>query len=120
MSVLSARDLRVTYRTKGGDVPAVRGVDIEIDRGHVLGLAGESGCGKSTVARTLLRLEEYTGGAVYWARHCGVAPDDDLSYLREFEHLTLARVLLAAETGYSIDEALVVAEAGGYRRGVTG
>jgi len=60
VSVLSARDLRVTYRTKGGDVPAVRGVDIEIDKGHVLGLAGESGCGKSTVAGAILRLHAPT------------------------------------------------------------
>jgi peptide/nickel transport system ATP-binding protein len=56
VSVLSVRDLRVTYRTKGGDVPAVRGVDLEIDKGHVLGLAGESGCGKSTIASAILRL----------------------------------------------------------------
>ena len=56
MSVLSARDLRVTYRTKAGDVPAVRGVDLDIDRGQVLGLAGESGCGKSTIGGAILRL----------------------------------------------------------------
>ena len=56
MSVLSVRDLHVTYRTKGGDVPAVRDVTFDIDRGHVLGLAGESGCGKSTIAGAILRL----------------------------------------------------------------
>src|SRR5262245_45014487 len=62
MGVLSVRDLRVTYRTKAGDVPAVRGVDLAIDRGHVLGLAGESGCGKSTIAGAILRLHSATTG----------------------------------------------------------
>jgi len=56
MSVLNVEDLRVTYTTKGGDVPAVRGVSFSIDRGEVLGLAGESGCGKSTIAGAILRL----------------------------------------------------------------
>ncbi len=56
MSVLSVRDLNVTYRTKGGDVPAVRGVSFDIEKGRVLGLAGESGCGKSTIAGAILRL----------------------------------------------------------------
>jgi peptide/nickel transport system ATP-binding protein len=56
VSVLSVRDLRVTYSTKGGDVPAVRGVTFDIEKGQVLGLAGESGCGKSTIAGSILRL----------------------------------------------------------------
>jgi peptide/nickel transport system ATP-binding protein len=54
--LLSVRDLRVTYRSSAGDVPAVRGVDFDLGRGETLGLAGESGCGKSTVAGALLRL----------------------------------------------------------------
>jgi peptide/nickel transport system ATP-binding protein len=56
MTVLSVRDLFVTYRTQGGPVPAVRGVSFDIDRGEVIGLAGESGCGKSTVVNAILRL----------------------------------------------------------------
>ena len=56
MSVLSVRDLSVTYHSSTGPVPAVRGVDLSVDKGEVLGLAGESGCGKSTIVNAVLRL----------------------------------------------------------------
>jgi peptide/nickel transport system ATP-binding protein len=54
--VLSVRDLHVTYRGAGGDVPAVRGIDLDVHGGETVGVAGESGCGKSTMAMALLRL----------------------------------------------------------------
>ncbi|WP_178918140.1 ABC transporter ATP-binding protein [Natronomonas gomsonensis] len=48
------------------DVKAVDGVDIEIKEGETLGLVGESGCGKSSLGRTLLQLEDVTAGSAYY------------------------------------------------------
>jgi peptide/nickel transport system ATP-binding protein len=56
VSLLELRDLHITYRSERGDVPAVRGVNLTIDPGETVGLAGESGCGKSTIAGAVLRL----------------------------------------------------------------
>ncbi|GAA1800445.1 ABC transporter ATP-binding protein [Leucobacter iarius] len=54
--LLTIEDLRVTYRSSRGEVPAVRGVSLALDAGRTLGIAGESGSGKSTIASAVLRL----------------------------------------------------------------
>ena len=55
-ALLDIRDLTVTYRSERGEVPAVRGVSLAIDAGETIGIAGESGSGKSTMAQAVLRL----------------------------------------------------------------
>ena len=69
--LLSVRGLKKHYPITGGllrrevgRVRAVDGISFDVHRGETLGLVGESGCGKSTAARTLLRLEEPTDGTV--------------------------------------------------------
>src|SRR5690606_5975386 len=67
MTLLEVEDLTVSYRIAGGEAPAVRGVSFSLDPGSKLGVAGESGCGKSTVALALLRLLPKTariGGSI--------------------------------------------------------
>jgi peptide/nickel transport system ATP-binding protein len=69
---VEVEDLRVWFPIKSGlvldrhvgDVRAVDGVSFTIDRGETFGLVGESGCGKSTVGRTLLRLYRPTAGRI--------------------------------------------------------
>jgi len=54
--LLQVDNLWVRYHTGSGEVPAVRGVSFVVERGRSLGVAGESGCGKSTMAHAILRL----------------------------------------------------------------
>jgi ABC-type dipeptide/oligopeptide/nickel transport system ATPase component len=54
--LLDVRGLRTSFHTSDGIVRAVTGVDFHVDRGEVMGLVGESGCGKTVTSLSLLRL----------------------------------------------------------------
>ena len=56
MSLLKVNQLRVYYKTKKGVVRAVDGVSFEVEEGETFGIVGESGCGKSTIAKAIIKI----------------------------------------------------------------
>ncbi|MBQ3660628.1 MAG: ABC transporter ATP-binding protein [Firmicutes bacterium] len=81
-TILRVEHLSVDYKIKAGWLSAVNDVSFSIDRGKVLALVGESGCGKSTVAHTIMRLSidhnERIGGNIFFE-------DRDLTKISEAE-----------------------------------
>lgn len=54
--VLDVKDLRVSFHTYAGEVQSVRGVSFHLNKGETLAIVGESGCGKTVTAKSLMRL----------------------------------------------------------------
>lgn len=70
MSVLQIEDAVVEFHSRArGTVRAVDGVSLEVDRGRVVGLVGESGCGKSSLARAVVGLERLAAGQIRYGGH---------------------------------------------------
>ena len=72
--VLDIQDLHVSFDTYAGEVKAVRGVTLHVDEGEVLAIVGESGCGKSVTAQTIMKLSpmppaRIVSGAIDLAGH---------------------------------------------------
>lgn len=59
--VLDIRDLKSHFFTAKGEIPAVDGVSIEVPAGKIIGIVGESGCGKSMTAKSIMGLLKYPG-----------------------------------------------------------
>ncbi|HUU07834.1 MAG TPA: ATP-binding cassette domain-containing protein, partial [Thermoplasmata archaeon] len=56
MALLEVKGLRTYFKTQEGTLKAVDGVDFTVEKGQALGLAGESGCGKTTAALSIMKL----------------------------------------------------------------
>src|SRR5439155_882209 len=81
------RDLRTSFFLEGGEARAVDGVSFALDAGRVLGLVGESGCGKSVTALSLMRLVpppgRIVGGEVFFdGRDLLTLPERDMRAVR--------------------------------------
>ncbi|WP_017585002.1 ABC transporter ATP-binding protein [Nocardiopsis ganjiahuensis] len=96
MSLLEIKDLKVHFPIKRGviidrtigHVRAVDGVSLSIEQGQTYGLVGESGCGKTTLGRAVLRLNEITEGEV-WFNGRDLAGLDSESMRRERANLQM-------------------------------
>ena len=82
--ILSVRDLHTEFAAQEGTVRAVDGVSFDVFEGRTLGVVGESGCGKSVTARSILGIVErpgkVTGGQIMLRRAKGGAPVDLLTF----------------------------------------
>jgi len=91
--ILSVADLRVSFATDEGVVHAVDGVSFDVNPGEVVAIVGESGCGKSVTAQTLIGLTRspnatISGTATFGGRDLIGMPDDELRTLRG-EHIAM-------------------------------
>ncbi len=64
--LIDVQNLKKYFKVKGGTLKAVDNVSFAIHKGETLGLVGESGCGKTTVGRSIVRLYKPTGGDIYF------------------------------------------------------
>ena len=70
-SLLEVKNLSFSFRTYGGVVKAVRNVSFDVRPGEILGIVGESGCGKSVTVHSIMRLTPKSNRAVYHAPESG-------------------------------------------------
>jgi len=62
--ILEVQDLHVSFHVRGGEVQAVRGINFSVNKGEAVAIVGESGCGKSVTAQTVMRLIPSPPGVV--------------------------------------------------------
>ncbi len=65
-ALLEVKDLKKYFNTRGGMLHAVDGINFTLEAGKTLGVVGESGCGKTTLGRTILHLLDITDGQIFF------------------------------------------------------
>ena len=82
--LLEVKELKKYFATRGGQLHAVDGINFTLDKGKTLGVVGESGCGKTTLGRTILHLLDITDGQLFFEGKDITAPTKkELFALRE-------------------------------------
>ena len=87
MALMEIKQLKTYYFTPEGTVRAVDGVSLKLEKGQALGLVGESGCGKTTVALSAMKLlpsnARITGGEIMFnGENLAAKTDDEMNKIR--------------------------------------
>ncbi len=86
--ILEVKNLITSFKTERGTLNAVEGVSFYVDRGEILGLVGESGCGKSVTSQSIMRLYDekltakYQGEIIFDGQDLLKLPEKDMQHIR--------------------------------------
>ncbi|HEX4293440.1 MAG TPA: ABC transporter ATP-binding protein [Rhizomicrobium sp.] len=109
--ILKVEDLRVHFPVAEGwgtkELRAVDGVSFQLAQGETLGIVGESGCGKSSLARAVLKLIPKSDGAVLWlGRDLGRIPTNEMRKLRKDFQIVFQDPLASLDPRMTIGESI--------------
>jgi len=104
-TLLEVKDLKKYFKTSRGMLHAVDGVSFSIERGKTLGIVGESGCGKSTTGRSILRLIEPTSGEVLFeGKDITKCSKDEMRALRKEMQLIFQDPFSSLDPRYTVNQ----------------
>lgn len=105
--LIEVKGLKKYFETPGGQLHAVDDINFSIFEGNTLGLVGESGCGKSTVGRTILRLLEPTAGEIWFnGQPVHLQKKEELRRLRKDMQIIFQDPFSSIDPRKSISEAI--------------
>jgi len=106
-NILEVRNLKKYFKTPRGMLHAVDDVSFSIEKGHTLGIVGESGCGKTTTGRCILRLVEPTSGEILFeGKDIMRMKGSELKHMRKDMQIIFQDPFSSLDPRYTINQAL--------------
>ncbi|MBQ5390885.1 MAG: ABC transporter ATP-binding protein, partial [Spirochaetales bacterium] len=106
-NILEVRNLKKYFKTPRGMLHAVDDVSFSIEKGHTLGIVGESGCGKTTTGRCILRLVEPTSGEIFFeGKDIMKAGRSEMKKLRKDMQIIFQDPFSSLDPRYTINQTL--------------